>query len=171
MPSYFRTRRSAYFNIAFLFLIAIVWVISYMQPVLRSFFKEEHVFYGNVSYAAIPSVFGGSNIPFLDKTYFQLNGDPGATFVLYASQEMCEDMSEWFSFSAKGADEIAVEVVAVRISPSRFIVKSISSSEGELDWDTLSEYHLFNSLVGLGIAAVCLLGMMFFAVLGIRCKR
>ena len=57
MFSYFRTRRSVYFNIAFLFVLAVVWLVSYMQPVLRSFFKEEHVFYGRVSYAAIPSLF------------------------------------------------------------------------------------------------------------------
>ena len=39
MFSYFRTRRSVYFNIAFLFVLAVVWLVSYMQPVLRSFFK------------------------------------------------------------------------------------------------------------------------------------
>ena len=64
MFSHFRTRKSAFFNIASLFLLAAVWMISYMQPELRSFLKEDHIFYGKVSYAAIPSLFGGSNIPF-----------------------------------------------------------------------------------------------------------
>ncbi len=83
----FRSRRSIYFNFALLFLLAVVWCVSYAGPVLQSFFKEEHLFYGRVSYAAIPSVFGGSNVPFLDKTFFRINGDDSATFVLYASEE------------------------------------------------------------------------------------
>lgn len=171
MFSHFRTRKSAFFNIAFLFVIVAVWIVSYMQPVLRSFFKEEHVFFGKVSYAAIPSIFGGTNIPFLDKTYFQLNGDPGATFVLYASKEMLEDMAEWFSFSAKDAEDIAVEVNAVRISDNRFIVKSIATADAELDWDTLSEYHLYYSLLGLGLVGISVIGAVTFVVLGARCKR
>lgn len=171
MFSYFCSRRSAFFNIAFLFLIAIVWMLSYMQPVLRSFFKEDHIFYGKVSYAAIPSIFGGSKIPFLDKTYFQLNGDPGATFVLYASDEMLEEMSEWFSFSARDVEDIAIEVDAVRISQDKFVVKSISTSEYELDWEALSEYQLTCSLFGLGIVGVAFIWFLVFVVLGIRCKR
>jgi hypothetical protein len=171
MFSHFRTRKSAFFNIAFLFLLAAVWMISYMQPVLRSFLKEDHIFYGKVSYAAIPSLFGGSNIPFLDKTYFQLNGDPGATFVLYASRDMVEEMAEWFSFSSKDVEDVAVQVSAVRISDNRFIVKSISTSEYELDWDTLSEYHLYYCLLGLGLVALSLAGVLTFVVLGVRCRR
>ncbi|WP_173342088.1 hypothetical protein [uncultured Fibrobacter sp.] len=171
MFSYFRTRRSVYFNIAFLFVLAVVWLVSYMQPVLRSFFKEEHVFYGRVSYAAIPSLFGGSNIPFLDKTFFQLNGDAGATFVLYASREMNETMSEWFSFSARNVEDIPIEVSAVRISDSKFIVKSIATTDAEMDWDTISEYQLYYSLVGLGIVLFSLAGAFTFLILGIKSKR
>ncbi|MBO7383120.1 MAG: hypothetical protein K6E57_04240 [Fibrobacter sp.] len=171
MPRYFRTRRSVYINISLLFLLIAVWCLSYMQPVLRSFFKEEHLFYGKVSYAAIPSLFGGSNIPFLDKTFFQLNGDTGATFVLYASQEMNEDMAEWFSFAAKNVEDVPIEVNAVRIAPDRFVVTSLATNEAELDWDTLFEYHVYYSLIGLGIVGAALAGMLTFLILGIRSKR
>jgi hypothetical protein len=107
----------------------------------------------------------------LDKTYFQLNGDPGATFVLYASRDMVEEMAEWFSFSSKDVEDIAVQVSAVRISDNRFIVKSISTSEYELDWDTLSEYQLYYSLLGLGLVALSLAGALVFVVLGVKCRR
>ncbi len=171
MSSYFHSRKSVFFNIALLFLIVIVWIIAYMQPVLRSFFKEEHEFYGTVSYAAIPSLFGGTNIPFLDKTYFQLNGDSHATFYLYVSSEINEEMSEWFNFGAKDVGEIPIQVSAVRISADKFVVKSISTREYELDWDMVSEYQLYYSIWGLGITAVLFIAMIVFAVLGIRCRR
>lgn len=171
MSSYFRTRKSAYFNIALLFLVVITWILAYMQPVLRSFFKEEHEFYGTVSYAAIPSLFGGTNIPFLDKTYFQLNGDDGATFYLYISREINDEMSEWFSFASMGVGDIPIQVSAVRVSNSRFVVKSISTSEYELDWDMVSEYQLYYTIWGLGVVGVLFLAMIVFVVLGIRCKR
>lgn len=169
--SYFHTRKSVYFNIALFFLLVAVWVLSYMQPVLRSFFKEEHLFYGKVSYAAIPSVFGGCNIPFLDKTFFQINGDDQVTFVLYSSQEMNAEMSEWFSFASKNVENEALEISAVRISEDKFIVKSIASNEGELDWGSISEYQLYYSLCGLGVVGVAALGVLIFGILGIKTKR
>lgn len=171
MASYFRTRRSVYINIAMFFLLVIVWCVSYMQPVMRSFFKDDHLFFGKVTYAAIPSIFGGSNIPFLDKTFFQINGDSDATFVLYSSQEMNEDMAKFFSFAEKGVENIPIEVSAVRISDNKFIVKSLATRDVELDWDTLSEYHLFCCFNGLGVVGVAFVGMVVFLVLGIRSKR
>ena len=171
MASYFHSRRSIFLHLAFLLLIVAVWAVSYMQPVLRSFFKEEHLFYGKVSYAAIPSIFGGSNIPFLDKTYFRINGDDKATFYLYTSREINEEMSDWFDFAAVNAEEIPLEISAVRISDDKFIVKSLSNEYGELDWDTVSEYQLYYSLLGLGLVGFCTIGCIVFVVLGIRCKR
>lgn len=171
MASYFCTRRSIFFNVALFFLIVIVWTLSYMQPVLRSFFKEEHVFYGKVSYASIPSLFGNTDIPFLDKTFFQINGDTEATFVLYASQEMLDDMSDWFSFAARDAENVPLEIYAVRINESKFIVKSLATTNYILPWDTVSEYQLYYSLLGLGIDAICFICMVVFLVLGIKSKR
>ena len=142
--------------------------MSYAGPVLQSFFKEEHLFYGRVSYAAIPSVFGGSNVPFLDKTFFKINGDDSATFVLYASEEMLDSMSDWFNFAAVNVDEVPLEISAVRLSGDRYIVKSLASTYGELDWDTLVEYQLFYSLIVLGIIGVCFVGFLIFFILAIK---
>ena len=167
----FRSRRSIYFNFALLFLLAVVWCISYAGPVFKSFFKEEHLFYGSISYAAIPSVFGGSNVPFLDKTFFKINGDEKATFVLYASEEMLDEMSDWFSFAAINVGDVPLEISAVRIAEDRFVVRSLASTYGELDWETVVEYHVLYSLIALGIIGVCSVGFLIFFILAIRNKR
>lgn len=164
----FRSRRSVYFNIALLLLLVVVWCVSYAGPVLQSFFKDEHLFYGRVSYAAIPSVFGGSNVPFLDKTFFRINGDDSATFVLYGSEEMLDSMSDWFNFAAVNVDEVPLEISAVRLSGNRYIVKSMASTYGELDWDTVVKYQLFYSLIVLGIIGVSSVGFLMFFIFAIR---
>ena len=165
------SRRSIYFNIALLFLLIVVWCLSYAGPVFRTFFKDEHLFYGSVSYAAIPSVFGGSNVPFLDKTFFRINGDDKATFVLYASQEMLDSMSEWFNFAALNVDEVPLEISAVRIADDRFVVRSMASTYGELDWETVVEYHVFYSLVALGIIGFSSVGFLVCFILAIRNRK
>ena len=164
------SRRSVYFNIALLLLLVVVWCISYAGPVFKTFFKDEHLFYGSVSYAAIPSVFGGSNVPFLDKTFFKINGDDKATFVLYASEEMLESMSDWFNFAAVNVDEVPLEINAVRIAEDRFVVRSIASTYGELDWETVVEYHVFYSLIALGIIGFCAVGFVICFILAIKSK-
>ncbi|WP_173366564.1 MULTISPECIES: hypothetical protein [unclassified Fibrobacter] len=171
MLSFFQTRKSAYFNIALLFLVALVWCISSTHNVVRSFFKEEHLFYGTVSQASIPSLFGGTDIPFLDRTFFQINGDKDATFILYTSKEINDEMAEWFSFAEEGASEIPLEISAVRVKDNTFVVKYIGNSDGELDWETLVEYQISNLMVFGGIALICFVAMVVFAVLGIRTKR
>ncbi len=170
MLSRLYTRRSLYFNIALLLLLIVVWCVSYAGPVFRSFFKDEHLFYGSVSYAAIPSVFGGSNVPFLDKTFFKINGDEKATFVLYASEEMLESMSDWFNFAAVNVDEVPLEISAVRIAEDRFVVRSLASTYGELDWETVVEYHVFYSLMALGIIGVCSIGFIICFIMAIKNK-
>ena len=91
--------------------------------------------------------------------------------MLYASREMNETMSEWFSFSARNVEDIPIEVNAVRISDSKFIVKSIATTDAEMDWDTISEYQLYYSLVGLGIVLLSLAGAFTFLIMGIKSKR
>ena len=81
--SVFRVRKVAFINFGLLFIFLSCWMSWYIYPLAKSFFVEEDLFYGKVSYAAIPSLFGGSNLPFFDKIFFQINGDTGATFVLY----------------------------------------------------------------------------------------
>lgn len=171
MLSFVRSRHSAFFNFAFLFVVLGAWLFFYIQPVLRGFFSEEYLFYGKVSYAAIPSIFGNTDIPLLDKTYFQLNGDKNATFVLYASKEMLEDMSDWFHFGARNVGDVPIEVTATRARDNLFVVSSIANSEGFVEWDDLMEYQFYWAMVYLAVEGLCLVGFLFFLILGILSRR
>lgn len=94
----FRARKITFINFGLLFIFLSCWLSWYMYPLVRSIVKEysaydmidgsfqygmseeleflaEHFFYGKVSYAAVPSLFGGSNILFFDKIFFLFNGD------------------------------------------------------------------------------------------------
>ena len=93
--SFFTTRKPVYLNLSLLFAFLGGWIFSYLFPVVKSFIVEDDLFYGTVTHAAIPSVFGGSDIPFFDKTMFQINGDDQVTFVLYASKEILDEMLIW----------------------------------------------------------------------------
>ena len=160
---FFTSRKPALLNFSLLLLFLAAWLFSYMLPAIRGFLEEEHLFYGTVSHAASLSVFGGSNIPFFDKTLFQINGDENATFVLYASQEMLDDMSEWFSFASRDAGDIPLEIAASRISENKFIVHSISSSDGELDFQAIvMEYQVYYAFIGSAIVLV--LGIAAFVL-------
>ncbi len=171
MLSFLRTRHSAYFNFAFLCAVLGSWLFFYVQPVLRGFLSDEYLFYGKVSYAAIPSIFGNTDIPLLDKTYFRLNGDNDATFVLYASKEILEEMSDWFQFGARNAGDISLEVSAARIGDNRFVVSSLATSNGALEWDTLMEYQFQWAMIYLAVEAAFFCGFVFFIVLGVRSLR
>ena len=123
-----------------------------------------------MSHASIPSLFGGTDIPFLDRTFFQINEDKDATFILYSSKEINDEMAEWFSFAADDAPEIPLEISAVRIKDNTFVVKSIANNDGELEWETLVEYQVSNLIVFGAIAIVCFIAMITFLILGIRTK-
>ncbi len=169
--SVFRVRKVAFINFGFLFIFLASWISWYMYPLVRSVTKEfsleygfaaaeweEHFFYGKVSYAAVPSLFGGSNIPFFDKIYFQLNGDSKCTFVLYANDEILDELAEWYDFSAANASEIPMEVRAVKVG-DKYVVKSMTSTEGTLSWEYLmDEFHFYWCFVGL-----CLVTFMVVA--------
>lgn len=195
MFSYFHTKKAAFFNIALLFLIVATWCFFYMFPVLRclpnhflntvltedellgaemipgGFYQTEYLMYGKVNYAAIPSLFGGSDIPFLDKTYFRMNDDE-ATYVLYASADMLEEMSDWFSFGAVNVNELPLEVRAIRLGGGdRYLVTSFSTSYGSLNRGDLGAYMLSISVVGLGVEVALFLCFLIFVVLGIKAKR
>lgn len=139
MIPFFKTRRLGFFNFGLLFIFLSLWIFSYMRPLLKSFDVEDyHLLFGKVSYAAIPSLFGGSDIPFFDKTFFQINGDDNSTFVLYASKEILDEMSERFSFAAANVNDIPLEILAARVG-DRFIVKGMASADWILDPEVLSE--------------------------------
>ena len=178
--SFFRVRKVAFINFGLLFMFLACWLFWYIYPVARSITKEfsfeygfaaaewsDHVFYGKVSYAAIPSLFGGSNIPFFDKIFFQINGDSGATFVLYADDEILDRMADWFDFSAANASEIPLEIYAVKVG-DKFIVKSMASTEGELSWEELSvDYHFYWCFVGLSLVSLMFIAGLVLVLIGI----
>lgn len=170
--SFFTSRKPALFNFAVLLLFLASWLFSYMFPALKGMLQEDHLFYGTVTHASIPSIFGGSNIPFMDKTLFQINGDNQATFILYASQEMMDDMSEWFSFAAMDAGSIPLEISAGRIDEHRFVVHGISSTDGELNFDDLvMDYQVYYSFVGVCIVSAMAIASIFLFVLWFIKKR
>jgi len=178
--SVFRVRKVAFINFGLLLIFLASWISWYIYPVARSITKEfsteygfaaaefeDHVFYGKVSYAAIPSLFGGSNIPFFDKIFFQINGDSGATFVLYANDEILDRMAEWYDFSAANASEVPLEIYAVKVG-DKFIVKSMASTDGELSWEELSvDYHFYWCFVGLSLIALMMIVGLVLVVVGI----
>ena len=168
--AFFLTRKYVYFNAALLFLLVIVWCVSSTHLVVRSFREEPHLFYGTLSHASIPSLFGGTDIPFLDKTYFQINGDKDVTFVLYATGEMNEILSEWYDFADVDAASIPLEIWASRVKDNLFVVQSISTSEGGLEWEELADYMVGNLLVVAGIVLFSFIGMVVFVILGIKTK-
>lgn len=169
---FFTSRKPALLNFSLLFMFLATWLISYMMPAIRGLLQEEHLFYGTISHAAIPSIFGGSNIPFFDKTTFQINGDDQATFVLYASKEMLDDMSDWFSFAAINAGDIPLEISASRIDEKNFVVHSIASTDGEMDFDTLvMDYQVYYGFIGCAIVLAMVLASLVFFILWVVKKR
>jgi hypothetical protein len=186
--SVFRVRKVAFINFGLLLIFLASWISWYIYPLARSVTKEfsayemtdgsfeygmseelgflsEHVFFGKVSYAAVPSLFGGSNIPFFDKIFFQLNGDTKCTFVLYATDEILDELSEWYDFSEANASEIPMEVRAVKVG-DKYVVKSMKSTEGELSWEFLMDgYHFYWCFMGLSLVAILtILGIILIFV-------
>jgi hypothetical protein len=171
--SIFRVRKVAFINFGLLLIFLASWISWYIYPLARTITKEfsveygfaaaeweEHFFYGKVSYAAVPSLFGGSNIPFFDKIYFQLNGDSKCTFVLYVNDDLLDELAEWFDFSESNASDVPMEVRAVKVG-DKFIVKSMASTDGALTWEDLMDgYHFYWCFVGVSIVA-------FMFILGI----
>ena len=180
---FFKSRKSYFLSIAFLFFFLGGWIFSYMSPVvqglkdengfyLKNFVMDDYRFFGTISHASIPSLFGGSNIPFLDKVNFQINEDQNATFVLYTSQEILDDLSEWFTFGGFGSNQVPLEITAARIDEHTFVVHSMGSTYWELDLETLVEDYQFYYTF-LGLCLVMLLGLfgLVFVLLWLVVKK
>ena len=169
---FFTSRKPALLNFSLLLMFLAGWFLSYLMPALKGLMQEEHLFYGTVSHAAIPSIFGGSNIPFFDKTIFQINGDDKVNFILYASADMLDTMSEWYSFASRNAGEIPLEISASRVNEKTFIVHSMSSSDGEIDFETLvMEYQVYYAFIGCSIVLAMALASLALFILWIVKKR
>ena len=169
---FFTSRKPALLNFSLLLMFLAGWLMSYLMPALKGLMQEEHLFYGTVSHAAIPSIFGGSNIPFFDKTIFQINGDDKANFILYASAEMLDNMSEWYSFASRNAGDIPLEISASRVNDNTFIVHSMSSTDGEIDFDTLViDYQVYYAFIGCAIVLAMALASLSLFILWVVKKR
>ena len=169
---FFTSRKPALLNFSLLLMFLAGWLMSYLLPALKGLLQEEHLFYGTVSHAAIPSIFGGSNIPFFDKTIFQINGDDKANFILYASAEMLDNMSEWYSFASRNAGDIPLEISASRVNDKTFIVHSMSSTDGEIDFDTLViDYQVYYAFIGCAIVLAMALASLSLFILWVVKKR
>lgn len=172
MFRFYTSRKPAYLHFAFLILFLAGWIFSYMQPALKGLIEEDDLFYGTVTHAAIPSIFGGSDIPFFDKTIFQINGDDNVNFVLYASREIIDDMSEWFSFAAMNAGDIPLQISASRVKDNLFVVHSLASSGGELTFDELvMDYQVYYGFIGCFIVGSMVLLSLVLFILWIVKKR
>ncbi|WP_407457909.1 hypothetical protein [Fibrobacter sp.] len=169
---FFTSRKPALLNFSLLLMFLAAWLMSYILPALKGLIQEDQLFYGTVSHAAIPSVFGGSNVPFFDKTIFQINGDDQVNFVLYASKEMLDDMSDWYSFAAINAGDVPLEVSAARIDEKTFIVHSLASSDGEMDFETLvMDYQVYYGFIGCTIVLAMMLASLILFILWLVKKR
>ena len=169
---FFTSRKPALLNFSLLLMFLAAWLMSYLLPGLKGLIQEEHLFYGTVSHAAIPSIFGGSNVPFFDKTIFQINGDDQVNFILYASKDILNDMAEWYSFAAVNAGDVPLEISASRIDDKTFIVHSMASTDGELDFETLvMEYQVYYGFIGCSIVLALALTSLVLFILWIVKKR
>ncbi|OWV04964.1 hypothetical protein B7993_09850 [Fibrobacter sp. UWH3] len=172
MFRFYTSRKPAYLHFAFLLLFLAGWLLSYMMPALKGFTEEDKLFYGTVTHASIPSIFGGTDIPFFDKTNFQINGDDNVNFVLYASKDMMDDMAEWYSFAAMDAGDIPLQITAVRVKSNLFVVHSISSMDGELSFDELvMDYQVYYAFIGCGIVGAMALAALVLLIMWLVKKR
>jgi hypothetical protein len=169
---FYTSRKPALLHFSLLLFFLAGWLFSYIMPALKGLTQEEHLFFGTVSHAAIPSIFGGSNVPFFDKTIFQINGDDQANFILYASADMLDNMAEWYSFASRNAGDIPLEISASRINDKTFIVHSMSSTDGEIDFDTLvMEYQVYYGFIGCTIVLALAIAALSLFILWVVKKR
>ena len=85
---------------------------------------------------------------------------------------MLDDMSDWFSFASKNAGEISLEISASRISESQFIVHSIASTDGELDFGAIvMEYQVYYAFIGCGIVLALAVAALVLLVMWLVKKR
>lgn len=103
---------------------------------------------------------------------FRINGDDEVTFVLYASKEMMDDMSDWFSFAAKNAGEIPLEIGAARVSDKKFVVHSLASSDGDLEFDdVVMDYQVYYGFIAVAIILSLWLLALVLLILWLVKKR
>lgn len=150
-------------NLAIFSTFIMIWLLSYMKPVFTSLLKEDDLFYGTVSFIAIPSIFGNSNIPFFDKQMFSINNDKEAEFHLYLSRDHKLTMMEWFKWwDTETQTPVPMEIKAARINKNVWIVKELTTIDGSVSEETMNDYHLRIAFWGILIEASLLFGSIYF---------
>lgn len=150
-------------NVAILSAFIMIWLFSYMKPIFKSLVVEEQLFYGTVTFVAVPSVFGNSHIPFLDKEMFSINNDKNASFHLYLSTAQKEEMDPWFRWwDEQTQTPVPLEIKAARINKSTWIIKGITTSDGELSKDSINNYHLRIAFWGFIVEVALLITALYF---------
>ena len=86
------------------------------------------------------------------------------------AQELNDELSEWFSFASVDAAEIPLEIWAARVKDNVYVVQSIATRDGGLDWEVLSDYQIEFVLIYAGIALLSFIAMMVFFILGLMTK-
>ena len=150
-------------NLAIFLTFTMIWLLSYMKPVFTSFLKENDLFYGTVSFIAIPSIFGNTNIPFFDKQMFNINNDKEAEFHLYLSRNHKLDMMEWFKWwDTETQTPVPMEIKAARINKNVWIVKELTTINGSVSEEAINDYHLRIAFWGILIEASLLFTSIYF---------
>lgn len=137
-----RSIRALFFAIALFLCLGASYIFVQTLPFYKSLWTEEDLFYGKISSVAFPRGWHGSGIPLLDRTFFYLNEDRAATFVLVLPREQSAYLAEWISFWTETGAPAPIEVRGIRVSEREWIVTGIAGNDGELDSDAIREFHL-----------------------------
>ena len=88
------------------------------------------------------------------------------------SFEMLDEMSDWYSFAAVNAGDVPLEIWASRIDDKTFIVHSMASADGEMDFETLvMEYQVYYGFIGCSIVFTLALASLVLFILWLVKKR
>ena len=132
-------------------------------PFYKSLNGNEDLFYGKISSVSLVRGWSGSGIPLLDKAFFSLNGDRNAVFILALPQSEDLVLKEWISFWAETEMPAPIEVRAIRISDSEWIVTGIAGNDGALASEEIRAFQL-RALLWEACLEIGLLFLAFWAV-------
>lgn len=151
-----RPIRALFFAVALFLCLGASYLFVQTLPFYKSLWTEEDLFYGKISSVAFPRGWHGSGIPLMDRTFFYLNEDRAATFMLSLPKEQSEYLNEWIAFWTETGMPAPIEVRCVRVGEREWIVTGIAGNDGELDSDAIRDFHL-RAMLWSGILDLLLL--------------
>ncbi|MBP5247970.1 MAG: hypothetical protein J6Z31_08965 [Fibrobacter sp.] len=137
-----RSLRILLIALAAFFCFMASYLFLHTLPFYKSFFGEEDLFYGKISSVSIPRGWSGTGVPLFDKTYFSLNEDRAAVYILSLPAEQNAELANWISFWAETGAPAPIEVRGVRVSQKEWIVTGLQGNDGALDASEIHEFHL-----------------------------